>query len=107
MENLYTRMISAKNHLNGALNDIKQWNSIPLYDRKRDDVRKDNLISIQDSKDHCAQRYNRIKESYNKILQMLDKNYKLFFNLPEDILVVKIDNIEPVNFFASNIVIFY
>jgi len=63
----------------------------PILERK--DFKDENLLAVSERDENFQKRYNQIKYARKELNRILDKNYKLFFDLLPDSVYEK-DEIE-------------
>jgi dynein heavy chain, axonemal len=78
IKGLKLRIEQSKTNLGKITSSIRSWGRIPLYERK--DVGK--LLNLDDRITKVPKRMQECNESKLLIEQMMDQNFRLFFNLP-------------------------
>ncbi|XP_025270513.1 dynein beta chain, ciliary [Camponotus floridanus] len=83
MRKLHSRIFRAQADVNALLRMIYSWALSPILERK--DFKSENLLALSERDENFQRRYDQIKLAVEELNRVLDKNYKLFFDLLPDI----------------------
>ncbi|RDD42081.1 Dynein beta chain, ciliary [Trichoplax sp. H2] len=76
VHDLEKRVQKAKDNVEAMSKDMAKWAVSPLYERKDD--KKDALLNVEDREMQLNNRYNLIKQSGERLHNLLKENYELF-----------------------------
>lgn len=79
VKSLYERIRAIQSNLEGVLSNLKSWNSLPLYMRKRD--RASNLLNINNRAKTIHDRFSQCLHSKALIDFVMMDNFRLFENI--------------------------
>lgn len=82
MRKLHLRIFRAQANVNALLRMIYSWALSPILERK--DFKGENLLALGERDENFQKRYDQIKLAVEELNQVLDKNYKIFFDLLPD-----------------------
>ncbi|CAB3248911.1 unnamed protein product [Arctia plantaginis] len=80
---LQERVLTAQNNVREGLADIAKWGDVPLHNRK-ENPDKMELLAVLERHPRFVKRRNKILESWDDFQDILEENYKLFFNIHDD-----------------------
>ncbi|XP_075982942.1 dynein beta chain, ciliary-like [Anticarsia gemmatalis] len=80
---LQERVLTAQNNVWEGLADIERWGNKPLHNRK-ENPDKMELLAINERHPRFVKRRNKILESWEDFKDILQENYKLFFNIQDE-----------------------
>lgn len=83
MRKLHSRVFRAQENVSALLRMIYSWALSPILERK--DFKSENLLALGERDENFQKRYSQIERAVKELNQVLDKNYKLFFNLLPDL----------------------
>ncbi|XP_050446950.1 dynein beta chain, ciliary-like [Cataglyphis hispanica] len=83
MRKLHSRVFRAQENVGALLRMIYSWALSPILERK--DFKSENLLALGERDENFQKRYDQIERAVNELNQVLDKNYKLFFDLLPDL----------------------
>lgn len=86
VKSVYFRMTKAKANIENLYKMIYDWAMLPVIQRK--EMKAENLLAINERKEKFAKRYSNIAKAAKEINNILEENYKLYFNLlPESFYI--------------------
>ncbi|KAL0819776.1 hypothetical protein ABMA28_007817 [Loxostege sticticalis] len=80
---LQERVLTAQNNVKRGLANIAAWGDIPLHNRK-ENLDKMELLAVAERHPRFVRRRNKILESHAEFVDILERNYKLFFNIKDE-----------------------
>ncbi|CAH0400414.1 unnamed protein product [Chilo suppressalis] len=80
---LQERVLTAQNNVKHGLANIAAWGNIPLHNRK-ENPDKVELLAVNERHPRFLRRRNKILESHAEFVDILARNYKLFFNIRDE-----------------------
>ncbi|CAB3248907.1 unnamed protein product [Arctia plantaginis] len=94
---LQERVLTAQNNIKEGLEDIERWGKIPLHNRK-ENPDKLELLAVNERHSRFVKRRNKILESWEDFQDILEENYKLYFNIQvEEDIESEEEKLEPVD----------
>lgn len=82
MRKLHLRIFRAQANVNALLRMIYSWALSPILERK--DFKSENLLALGERDENFQKRYDQIRLAVEELNRVLDKNYKIFFDLLPD-----------------------
>lgn len=79
LRNLHNRVMKTKTNLDRVIKSVRKWGTQPMYTRH--DHSNTNLMIPEDFEGMIVKRQNQCLESKKLIDEMMDENFRLFFNL--------------------------
>ncbi|XP_069702004.1 dynein beta chain, ciliary-like [Periplaneta americana] len=79
VEDLQNRVLNAQKNVDIIHGLINTWSLVPLFERK--DGKKENLLFLDDRKERVSNRYREVKKVNSQIRELMEENFKLFFNI--------------------------
>ncbi|KAK0087408.1 hypothetical protein PV325_001063 [Microctonus aethiopoides] len=86
VKSVYFRITKAKANIENLNKMIYEWAMLPVIHRK--EMKAENLLAINEREEKFAKRYSKIAKAAKEINNILEENYKLYFNLlPESFYI--------------------
>lgn len=79
VKNLHTRVMQTKDNIEKIVTSLKAWGSLPMYERH--DGVNTSLMLPEDFPRMIAKRQKSCQDSKQLIDEIMDENFRLFFNL--------------------------
>lgn len=83
---LQERVLTAQNNVKRGLANIDAWGNVPLHNRK-ENPDKLELLAVKERHPRFVTRRNKILDSHEEFVDILKTNYKLFFNIQDEVEV--------------------
>lgn len=80
LQNLNERVLKTKENINRIITSLRSWGDIPMYQRKNG--QPNELMNVEGFADDIANRQSDVTKTKELILDIVDENFRLFFNLP-------------------------